>query len=936
MENSSKPPRSADHSSTGRRVEEGAAPQRKRSTKKKKKRSILRGIGMFFKVMGTLCLIGVLTVGIFAWIFFKYVETTLAPELAVNLEAFTMNQTSIVYYQDKETGQWLELQYLYGKENRIWLDYQDIPQYAIDATIAIEDKRFESHHGVDWRRTAGAVVNMFFGMRNTFGGSTITQQVIKNVTEYDQATVKRKVTEIFRALALEQNYSKEDIMENYLNKVYFGSKAYGIGAAAKTYFNKDVSELSLAQIASIIAITNNPSIYNPLFNNVVAHDTKEVDENGDPIYVDWTTVQHNKWRQENILWEMKDQGKISQAEYDQAMAEELVFYGTPEYEAKYGPTPEEGEEGGEEGDEPDMPAGSKGSKYWSWFVEQVFNDVKQDLMEKYHYSEDTAVQMIYNAGYKIYATVDPDIQEIVDSVYTDETNLDKQNAKGDRLQSGITIIDPYTGHVVATSGLIGEKEGNRLQSYAMTRRPCGSAFKPLSVYAPAIEHGTITMANVYDDYPLKLNDRQTGGYPKNSPTRYRGLVTVSTAVRYSCNTVAIRVLNELGYAASYEFLTTNLGFTTLVPSDLGEAPLAMGGLTYGVNTREMAAAFSAFANDGKYNVPITYTKVEDADGQVILDNTDNPDLSWVAMKETTAYQMNVLLKQVVNAGTGTEARINNMTVAGKTGTTSDLFDRYFVGYTPYYCAAVWVGYGYNTTVSWNGNPAAQMWQKVMSRVHEGLENKDFNTPAGGIGNMSICTQSGLRAGAGCPAESVKMVSNTGPTATCEIHQSIEICTVSGKLASEMCPEDCRESRTYVNFERENLVIPDGTTTTDPVTGEVTVNGTPILAEDNDKLLQSAIALGPCDVHTSPLVDPNDPNFPYDPTDPNSPWYDPTYDPNSPEYDPNAPTPTIPAPVDPENPTAPGDPTDQETPDEGIDPSDKGDSGLPGWLDTLLN
>ena len=212
MENSSKSPRSADHSSTGRRVEEGAAPQRKRSTKKKKKRSILRGIGMFFKVVGTLCLIGVLTVGIFAWIFFKYVETTLAPELAVNLEAFTMNQTSIVYYQDKETGQWLELQYLYGKENRIWLDYQDIPKYAIDATIAIEDKRFETHHGVDWRRTAGAVVNMFFGMRNTFGGSTITQQVIKNVTEYDQATVKRKVTEIFRALALEQNYSKEDIM----------------------------------------------------------------------------------------------------------------------------------------------------------------------------------------------------------------------------------------------------------------------------------------------------------------------------------------------------------------------------------------------------------------------------------------------------------------------------------------------------------------------------------------------------------------------------------------------------------------------------------------------------------------------------------------------------------------------------------------------------
>ena len=449
------------------------APGRERRQKKDKRKrgGIGRVVGFFFKLLGTLILIGLCTGALLCCFAAVYINEVIVPIADLSPDDFPMGENSIMYYQDKETGQWLELQYLYGKENRIWLDYQDIPQYAIDATIAIEDKRFKSHHGVDWRRTAGAVVNMFFGMRNTFGGSTITQQVIKNVTEYDQATVKRKVTEIFRALALEQNYSKEDIMENYLNKVYFGSKAYGIGAAAKTYFNKDVSELSLAQIASIIAITNNPSIYNPLFNNVVAHDTKEVDENGDPIYVDWTTVQHNKWRQENILWEMKDQGKISQAEYDQAMAEELVFYGTPEYEAKYGPTPEEGEEGGEEGDEPDMPAGSKGSKYWSWFVEQVFNDVKQDLMEKYHYSEDTAVQMIYNAGYKIYATVDPDIQEIVDSVYTDETNLDKQNAKGDRLQSGITIIDPYTGHVVATSGLIGEKEGNRLQSYAMTPSP---------------------------------------------------------------------------------------------------------------------------------------------------------------------------------------------------------------------------------------------------------------------------------------------------------------------------------------------------------------------------------------------------------------------------------------------------------------------------------
>jgi len=935
MENNHTPRSAEAGGSSGRRVDES---QRRRSAghKKRRKRSAGHTVALVFKVLGTLILIGVLTTGIFAWIFLQYVKTTLAPELVVNLDAFTMNQTSIVYYEDKETGEWKELQYLYGKENRIWLDFNDIPQYAKDALIAIEDERFEKHHGVDWYRTAGAVVNMFFSMKNNFGGSTITQQVIKNVTEYKEATVKRKVTEIFRALTLEKNYSKDDILENYLNKVYFGSKAYGIGAAAKTYFNKEVSELTLAETASIIAITNNPSRYNPLFHNVIPHKTDRVDDEGNPIYEDWTTVQHNKYRQGLVLGKMLKLGKISQAEYDQAMAEELVFYGTPEYEAKYGPTPEESEEE----EDPDLPAGSTGSKYWSWFVEQVFNDVKQDLMEKYHYSEDTAVQMIYNAGYKIYATIDPDIQEIVDSVYTDETNLDKHNAKGDRLQSGITIMDPYTGHVVATSGFIGEKTGNRLQSYAMTLRPCGSAFKPLSVYAPALDNGTITLANVYDDYPLKLNDRQTGGYPKNSPTRYRGLVTVSTAVRYSCNTVAIRVLNDLGYAASYEFLTTNLGFTSLEPADLGESPLSMGSLTYGVNTREMAAAFSAFANDGKYNVPVTYLKVEDANGQVILDNTNDPELSWVAMKETTAYQMNLLLKQVVNAGTGTEARIKGMTVAGKTGTTSNSFDRYFVGYTPYYCAAVWVGYGYNTAVSWSGNPAAQMWQKVMSQVHQGLEDKDFHTPAGGIGSMTVCTLSGLRAGPGCPSETVKMVDGTGPTETCEMHQSIQICTVSGKLASDLCPEETQETRTYLNYERETLIIPDGTTTVDPETGETIINGTPILAEDNDKLLQTAIALGPCDVHTTPL-DPLDPFFPgYDPTDPN-------YDPNNPLHplDPNQP---VTDPEDPNNPGTPDQPEDPGQPEEPNPPTDPGntgesgdsgkgdDSGLPEWLNTLFN
>lgn len=904
-----------EHSHGGRRVENTGSPERKRSTKRKK--SGAQVASTVFKVLGTLCLVGVLTIGIFAWIFMQYVKTSLAPNLQINLEDFTMEQTSIIYYQDSETGNWEELELLYGDENRIWLSYDEIPQYAIDATIAIEDKRFESHHGVDWRRTAGAVVNMFFGMRNTFGGSTITQQVVKNVTGYDDGTVKRKVTEIFSALELEKNYSKEEIMEVYLNKVTFGGQVYGFGAAAKTYFNKEASELSLAECASIIAITNNPSIYNPLFKNEVTLTIK--DENGEYVKVTKDTVGWNKYRQETILYEMLDQGKITQEEYDQAVAENLVFYGTEEYEALYG-TQDEGEDG--EG-EAQAVSSISGNQYWSWFVEQVFNDVKNDLKEEYGYNEETAVDLIYGAGYKIYATIDPEIQAIAESVYEDVSNLDIQSPKGQQLQSGITIMDPYTGEIKAIVGKIGEKTGNRVQSYAASTRPCGSAIKPLSVYAPALENGVITMASIYDDYPVSLNDKGTAGYPKNSPNKYVGLTTMKYAVQESKNTVAVRVLRDMGADVSYDFMVNKLGFTTLVTVDMDESPMAMGGLTYGVNTMEMAAAFSAFANNGIYTVPRTYTKVTQMQDNVevtILDNEVNgEDDTWVAMSETTAYLMNEMLKNVVSNGTGTAAKISGMTVAGKTGTTSNQYDRYFVGYTPYYCAAVWVGYPeFNEKISASGNPAAKLWQKVMSQVHEGLEKKAFFERPAGLTSITTCTASGLLAGDGCTStQKVLVVSGTGPTETCSMHQTFEICTESGMLASPYCPATCRESRSFINYDRQTLYL-GGSVTVDPVTGLETHTGKPITVPDDENLVKNIQAKGTCTIH-------NDPFGIIDPTDPNSPWYDPDYNP------------------DPWNPTDPSDPTTPEDPDgetgepeePGEPTGDGGDGGLSGWLDGLL-
>ena len=328
--------------SGGRRVDNSASHEPRRSAPQKKSSKKRGGrVKTVLKVLGTLFLVGVLTVAIFMGIFLTYVKTVLAPDLVVNLDDFTMDETSIVYYQDTDTGEWRELEYLYGDENRIWLDYDEIPEYAINAAIAIEDQRFRTHNGVDWKRTAGAVVNMFFGMRNTFGGSTITQQVVKNVTGDNDNTVKRKITEIFRALELEKNYTKEQIMETYLNKITFGGQVYGLGASAKTYFNKEAKDLTLAQCASIIAITNNPSIYDPLFKNEVSRYIENDD--GERELVTKDTVGWNKYRQETILHQMLKQGLITQAEYDQAVAEKLVFYGTDEYEALYGPVVEETE-----------------------------------------------------------------------------------------------------------------------------------------------------------------------------------------------------------------------------------------------------------------------------------------------------------------------------------------------------------------------------------------------------------------------------------------------------------------------------------------------------------------------------------------------------------------------------------------------------------------
>jgi len=606
-------------------------------------------VGLVLKIIGTVVLVFITTALIFACIFAVYVKNYIEPNLDLpSLESFNLDLSSTIYYQDKATGEWLELDTLYADENRVWVDYEDLPEYLEKAAVAIEDQRFYEHQGVDWYRTAGAFVNMFLGMRDTFGGSTITQQLIKNKTHDDDVTVTRKLTEIFKALELEKRYSKEVIMEQYMNCIYLGERCYGVATASQIYFGKDVAELDLAECASLIGITNNPSMYDP--------------------YID---KEANKERQEIILNEMYRQGMISKSQCEAAKAETLVF--------KRGGTS----------------AAAANDRPNTWYVDQIIYDVQAALEEQYQKSE--VQTMLYSGGLQIYACIDMDIQNIVDEVYKNRENLDYTSGSGQRMQSAITVIDPYTGYVVAMAGGIGEKTGSLEWNRATrTVRQPGSSIKPVAVYAPAINLGLITPGTIMDDSPLYIQANGTG-YPRNSNGRYSRLTTITTAVAWSYNTIPAKLVNQMTPQASYNFMVNNLGFTTLVDhreengqvfSDIDIAPLSMGGLTDGVSTLEMAAAYATFPNGGTYYEPKTFILVTDSEGNTLIDNSDE---GTTAMKETTAYYMNRLLSNVASWGTGASANFGNMAIAGKTGTTDKNYDRWFIGYTPYYVAAVWTG-----------------------------------------------------------------------------------------------------------------------------------------------------------------------------------------------------------------------------------------------------
>lgn len=713
---------------------------------------VLAGLG---KCLGTILLVLVLAGLVFSVFFAVYVKNDLMTQADYSVDDFSLDQTSTIYYQDPETKEYVELQQLYGEENRVWASFDTIPKDLIHACVAIEDKRFFDHHGVDWLRTGKACVNMFLGGSASYGGSTITQQLIKNLTQEDEVTVRRKLVEIVRALEFEKKYSKEEILEWYLNTIYLGEGCYGVQSAARVYFGKNVEDLTTAECASLIGITNNPSIYDPYLN-----------------------PEKNRERQKTILWQMREQGYfLTDADYEAAVNQTLRFTNGSREEA--------GETNG----------------YFTYFVDQVIRDVVEDLMDQTGYSETIVNRMVRAGGYSIYCTLNPEIQDAVDKVYENLDNIPK-TASSQQLQSAMVIINNATGDIVAMAGGVGEKQGSlTLNRATQSYLSPGSTIKPLTIYSLALESGTVTPASVYDDTPYSFSN--TGAWPKNQNGAYRGLTQVNQAVGLSLNTIPVKLAAELGVENCYAFAKEKLGLEGLVEqttiggkrySDMDYSPMALGSLTKGVTVRQMAGAYATFPNQGQYRQPRTYTLVTDRNGKTVLDNTQN---TTRAMSQKAAWYMTYMLRNAVSSGTGTPARLDNMSVAGKTGTTTSDNDRWFAGFTPYYTGVVWCGYDDPEEVvltESSTNPAVALWKQVMAPIHETLENQEFTQPDTVI-SCRYCQDSGLLATEACRKDPRGSREVTGlldledaPVEYCNVHTMAEICKESGHVANEYCAQ----------------------------------------------------------------------------------------------------------------------------------------------------
>ncbi len=724
----------------------------------------------FLKVVLTCFLVGLISVAIVIGSFMVYyvnIDISMtdasgqAIESSLDFSATSDLGKSLSYtttiYVDDGNGGYKEYRRLHGEYNRIWVEYDKvainkkdpnyngIPQMLANAFVAIEDKRFFEHEGVDWKRTAGALINEFLPIYSSRqGGSTITQQLVKNLTDDRTQKASRKVREIKRARYLEGKYSKDTILECYLNTIPMGHGTYGVEVAANYYFGKTVKDLTIAECASLAAITKSPTYYAP-------------DDN----------PESNKERRDNVLYEMKSQGYITEKEYKEAVNTKLNVVA-------------------------DKKVLNQDSVN-SYFIDALIEDVIKDLAAKYNYDEGYASKLFYSGGYKIYATMDTKMQDAAEEVFNDAKTYAIKNKDGKLLTGGITIMD-YQGNVKALVGGIGEKTVNRGFNCATAaiRQP-GSTMKPIAAYAPALEKDLITFSSIVND--TKTVYRKWT--PKNWYNSYWGNITVQYALERSVNTIPVSLVNKMTPETSFEFLTKKLGISTLNNADKDLSPLGMGGTNGGLTTMESAAAYAIFGNGGKYYEPSLYTKVTDFQGKIILERKTKPQF---AISEDTATIMNHLLQTVVYGenGTGKAAAsyIPNMKIFAKTGTSNDQNDLWFVGGTPYYVASCWCGYEDMLPIpSAHSGIALKMWGNVMSKIHKNLPKKEFVDSTYAT-DRYYCTKTGLLATDTCPSKAIGWYKTSSKLpATCTTHK--------GTLLAEPKPGDENKKPDAQNGETSN-------------------------------------------------------------------------------------------------------------------------------------
>lgn len=695
----------------GRKIEStlAAKNEKKRKKKKPKKRKtpaqnafsgVLKAVlavGMVVGVVGIVCF-SVMAI-------YGYSVVYGDPVFDLTEQAQSQNQTSHIYGTDDDKV--VEITRLHGEENRIWVNLEDMSEYLPKAFIATEDKRFNKHHGVDWKRTIGVFIK-----QNNQGGSTITQQLIKNLTDDNKVTYVRKFNEILNALNLERHYSKDEIIEAYLNTICLSNGCYGVKTAAEVYFGKEVSDLNAAECACLSSIAKEPSKYDPLNN-----------------------PEDNRTRQLWVLSEMRSEENkfLTDEEYNAAVQYEMIFTNSKNYK---------GSQLNEQSTQKDN------DEITNYYVDFVITSVQEDL-QKMGYTSKKAHDLVYGGGLNIYTAIDFDIQDALEDVYENYRRMPDETVQG-----AMVVMD-YSGRVMGIVGGTGKNKGSMLLNRAsMSTRPPGSTIKPLSVYGPALEKSLVDdnteiyWSTILQDSPLKVVDgepwphNEGGGYSSSYMTIQRGLAN-------SLNTISARTLDKISVDYSYNFLSENFHLSTLDSvRDVDYGPMAIGSLTNGATVLDMTAAYAAYGNGGNYYEPYCYYKIEDSQGNVII-NKEPEKTKQEAVHENTSWVMNKLLQTVMTEGTGQYYKLPGIECYGKTGTTNDNKDRWFVGGTPDYIAAVW--YGYDTPkeiyYSLSYNPAGTIWNTVMKEIYETLDNKgikyDSEFPeCDGIVQRSYCPSCG--------------------------------------------------------------------------------------------------------------------------------------------------------------------------------------------------